>query len=63
MGLLEDRSTALIFIMHSGIPKAYNGWYSLYISTCVRFMCLLENGSTFINIYEHSGIPKAYNGR
>jgi len=35
-GLLEKRSNVSTFIVHSGIPKAYNGWYSQYKSTHVR---------------------------
>jgi len=35
-GLLKNASNASIFKVHSGIPKAYSGWYSQYISTCVR---------------------------
>jgi hypothetical protein len=34
--LLENRSNVSTFIVHSGIPKAYNRWYSQYKSTCVR---------------------------
>jgi hypothetical protein len=74
MCLLENRSTVSIFIVHSGIPKAYNRWYrqyintcvrcrwfSHYISTCVKVMCLLVNRSTVSIFLLHSGIPKGYN--
>jgi hypothetical protein len=35
-GLLENRSNISTFIVHSGIPKVYNRWYSQYKSTRVR---------------------------
>jgi len=33
---MESRSNVSTFIVHSGIPKAYNRWYSQYKSTRVR---------------------------
>jgi len=35
-GLLEKRSNVSTFIVHSGIPKAYNMWYGQYKSTRVK---------------------------
>jgi len=35
LGLLENRSNVLTFIVHYGILKPYNKWYSQYKSTCV----------------------------
>jgi len=32
-GLLENRSNVSTLIEHSGIPEAYNRWYSQYKST------------------------------
>ena len=34
--LLENRSNVSTFLVHFGIPKAYNRWYSQYKSTRVR---------------------------
>jgi hypothetical protein len=34
-GLLENRYNVSTFIAYSGIPKAYNRWYSQYKSTRV----------------------------
>jgi hypothetical protein len=33
---VENRSNVSTFIVHSGIPKAYNRWYSQYKSTRVK---------------------------
>jgi len=40
-GLLENGANVLTFIVHFGIPKAYNKWYSQYKSTCVRDLIIL----------------------
>jgi hypothetical protein len=39
-GLLENRSNVSIFIVHSGIPKAYSRWYSQYKSGRVRHLII-----------------------
>jgi hypothetical protein len=40
LGLLENRSNVSTFIVHSGIPEAYNRWYSPYKSTRVTDMII-----------------------
>jgi hypothetical protein len=47
-GLLENRSNISTFIVHSGIPKAYNRWYSQYKST--RVTNLIIHTLEYVNL-------------
>jgi len=55
-GLLENRSNISTFIVHSGIPKACNRWYSQYTSTRVSDTCtfIFISYSFFIFILVHA---------
>jgi len=49
-GLLENRSNVSTSIVHSGIPKAYNRWYSQYKSTRVRDLYEFEEHNEITNV-------------
>jgi hypothetical protein len=55
-GLLKIRSNVSTFIVHSGIKKAYNTWYSQYKSTRVRDLITVCTGWT----QKHSLISSSY---